>query len=89
VLDHPVDEEAIPEVSRDASRRRVRVREQPLLFEHGQLIPHGRRRDLHRRTFDQGLRADRRPRGHVLLHDQYENLLLARREHEFRGRRHL
>ena len=75
-IEQPVDEEPVAGVGRNPPRRRVRMREQPLLLEHGQLVAHRRRGDREPGPLDERLRPDRRPGRDVLLDDAGEDQLL-------------
>ena len=68
---------AVPMVGRHAAGRRMRMGEEADVLELGQFVPHGGGRDPHARPCDQALRPHGHPRGHVLLDDPHEDLLLA------------
>ena len=60
---------AVSRFGRDAAGGRVRVREQALGLELGELSPHRRRRDGQAASLDERPRADRLAGGNVLLDD--------------------
>src|SRR5436190_5023310 len=76
-LREAVDEVAVALVGGDATGGRVRLREEPLLLEHGHLVAHRGRRDVHPGRVDHMARADGLRCFDVLLHDGKENGCLA------------
>ena len=78
---HVVDEEAVALVGGDATGRRVRLDQVALLLEHGHLVAHGGRADLHARRVGDVGRPDRLRGGDVLLHDRPQDGCLAFVEH--------
>ena len=79
-LEQAVGEEPVPVLRGHAAGRGVRMREQALPLELGQLAAHRRRRDVQPRPLDERLRRDRLAGRHVLLHDEAEDLALSLRQ---------
>ena len=78
---HVVDEEAVALVGGDAPGRRVRLGEVALLLEHGHLVAHGGRADLHAGRIGDVRGPHRLRGGDVLLHDGSQDGGLAFVEH--------
>ena len=72
--------EVVAALGRHASRRGVRMREQPEALELGQLAADGRRREIEAAPVDERLRAHGLTARHVLLDDEPQNLALSRCE---------
>ena len=79
-LEQAVGEEPVAVVGRHAAGRCVRMREEALPLELGELAAHGRRRDVQARPLDERLRCDRLAGRDVLLHDEAEDLALSLRQ---------
>ena len=76
-----IDEVAIALVGGDASGRRVRLDQEPLLLQHGEFAPDGSRRHLDRRHARNAPRSDGLCGRDVLLHDGSEDRCLAVVQH--------
>ena len=79
-LEQAVGEEPVAVLCGHAAGGGVRMREQALPLELGQLAAHRRRRDVQPRPLDECLRRDRLAGRHVLLHDEAEDLALSLRQ---------
>src|SRR5204862_6157582 len=69
--------EPVAPLGRDASRGRVRMRQQTAPLERRELVPDGRGRDVEVAALDQAFRPDGLPGRDVLLHHEAEDLPLA------------
>ena len=72
--------EVVAALGRHASRRRVRMRQQPEALELGQLAADGRGREIEAAPVDERLRAHGLTARHVLLDDEPQDLALSRCE---------
>ena len=73
----------------DPARRRVRVRQETLGLELGQVVAYGRGRNEQPGALDERARADGLSRRHVFLNDASEDVPLPRRELACPVRHHL
>ena len=71
-----LDEVAVAQIGRDAAGGRVRVRQQAEILERGELVPHGRRRNVEPVLADKGRRRHRLGRGDVLADNGTQQVAL-------------